>query len=82
MIRRMLAARMILAACAALSIVALAGCDVNAGTRTSDPRPTTLGAAANNGAGVATAVQTGDYKGDATPDRASAKTGDGTETGK
>jgi hypothetical protein len=61
---------------------ALAGCDVNAGTRTSAPQPSTLGAAANNGAGLATSVQTGNYQGDATPDRASSKTGSGTETGR
>jgi hypothetical protein len=61
---------------------ALAGCDVNAGTRTSAPQLTPLGDAANNGAGLAASVHTGNYQGDATPDRASAKTGSGTETGR
>lgn len=80
--RRRLWGRLAVLAVAAAAFAAMAGCDVNAGTRTSAPQPTTLGAAANNGAGMATAVQTGNYQGDATPDRASAKTGSGTETGK
>lgn len=63
-------------------LAGLTGCDVNAGTRTSMPQREVLGGGASTGAGMTATVTTGNHQGDATPDRASAKTGSGTETGK
>ena len=82
MSRRTVLGRAAAFAAVGLAAVMVAGCDVNAGTRTSAPQRTTLGAAANSGAGIATAVQTGNHQSDATPDKGTEKTGSGTETGR